>query len=64
MASSAGAIDYFAIQKTLADYCFALDTKDFPRLAEVFTEDVVATYPFPGGDMNGLQHIQEVISSR
>ena len=57
-------IDYFAIQNVLARYCFALDTKDLDVLSEVFTPDIDAKYPFPGGDMQGLEAVKKTIAGR
>jgi hypothetical protein len=56
--------DHFAIQNVIAQYCVALDTKDFALLAEVFTPDVDATYPFPGGAMKGVEVVQNAIRAR
>lgn len=60
----ANPIDYFAIQNVLARYCIALDTKDLNILSEVLTSDIDAKYPFPGGDMQGLEAVISVISKR
>ncbi|GAB7331576.1 hypothetical protein MBLNU13_g02958t1 [Cladosporium sp. NU13] len=60
----ANAIDYIAIKNVLALYCFALDTKDLTLLSEVLTPDIDAQYPFPGGDMQGLDAVISVISKR
>lgn len=57
-------IDYIAIQNVLSLYCIALDTKDLSILSEVFTPDVDAQYPFPGGDMQGLEAVKTTISKR
>jgi hypothetical protein len=64
MSSSQNPHDHFAIQKILADYCFALDSKDFEGLSEVFTEDIDAKYPFPGGEVQGIEAISEAIQGR
>jgi hypothetical protein len=60
----ANSIDYIAIQNVLARYCFALDTKDLSTLSEVLTQDVDAQYPFPSGDMQGLDAVISTISKR
>jgi hypothetical protein len=60
----ANSIDYIAIQNVLARYCFALDIKDLLILSEVLTQDVDAKYPFPGGDMQGLDAVISTISKR
>ena len=60
----ANPIEYIAIQNVLALYCFALDTKDLNLLREVLTPDIDAQYPFPGGDMQGLDAVISVISKR
>jgi hypothetical protein len=60
----ANVIDYIAIQNVLAQYCFALDTKNLTLLSEVLTPDIDAQYPFPGGDMQGLDAVIETISKR
>jgi hypothetical protein len=57
-------IDYIAIKNVLALYCFALDTKNLTLLSEVLTPDIDAKYPFPGGDMQGLEAVVSVISKR
>ena len=57
-------IDYIAIKNVLALYCFALDTKNLTLLSEVLTPDIDAQYPFPGGDMQGLDAVISVISKR
>ena len=56
--------DWVAIQNTLSLYCVALDTKDFDLLNEVFTPDVEAVYPFPGGNMMGIKAITDTIGHR
>jgi ketosteroid isomerase-like protein len=60
----ANSIDYIAIQNVLARYCFALDTKDLAMLHQVLTPDIDAQYPFPGGDMQGIEAVIAVISKR
>lgn len=62
--ASPNPIDYFAIQNVLSLYCFALDTKNLALLSQVMTPDVDAQYPFPGGDMQGLEAVIGVISKR
>ncbi|KAF2810137.1 uncharacterized protein BDZ99DRAFT_305394 [Mytilinidion resinicola] len=57
-------LDYFAIQNVISRYCVALDSKEFERLAEVFTTDVDATYPFPGGDLKGIEALESKIRAR
>lgn len=57
-------IDYIAIKNVLALYCFALDTKNLDLLSQVMVPDVDAQYPFPGGDMQGLEAVVGVISKR
>lgn len=57
-------LDYFVIKNTLARYCFALDNKDFGLLSDVFTPDVDATYPFPGGNLKGVNAVASAISKR
>jgi len=61
---STNPIDYIAIQNVLALYCFSLDTKNLQLLSEVLTPDIDAHYPFPGGDMQGLDAVIGVISKR
>lgn len=56
--------DTLAIRNLLALYCLALDTKDLTQLSQVFTPDVRASYPFPGGEMHGLETVQRVIAGR
>jgi len=60
----ANSIDYIAIQNVLARYCFALDTKDLKMLHQVLTPDIDAQYPFPGGDMQGIEAVISIISKR
>ena len=60
----ANSTDYIAIQNVLARYCFALDTKDLNQLHQVLTPDIDAQYPFPGGDMQGIEAVISVISKR
>lgn len=60
----ANPIDYIAIQNVLSRYCIALDTKDLSILTEVFMPDVDAQYPFPGGDMQGIDAVKATISKR
>ena len=60
----ANSIDYIAIQNVLARYCFALDTKDLALLHQVLTPDIDAQYPFPGGDMQGIEAVITTISKR
>lgn len=54
--------DYIAIRNTIADYCIALDTKNWPSLQNVFTEDVDAYYPF--SEMKGVTKVAEAIENR
>jgi hypothetical protein len=59
----ANPIDYFAIQAMLAKYCFALDTKDWNLLNDVFTQDAHASFPF-AKDMVGVGTISSAIEKR
>lgn len=61
---SANFIDYIAVKNTLSLYCVALDTKDFTLFQEVFTSDADTHYPFPGGDLKGIDAIARAISKR
>jgi len=56
--------DIRLIQNTISKYCFALDNKDFGLLLEVFTSDVDAFYPFPGGQLNGVIKLAAKIKER
>jgi hypothetical protein len=56
------AIDYIAIQNTIARYCHALDTKDFDVLDEVFAKDVEAIYPIRKA--KGVDEIKAAIEKR
>jgi hypothetical protein len=56
--------DYFAIRNVLALYCIALDTKNLSLLSQVLTSDITASYPFPGGEMQGLESVIATISKR
>ena len=40
---AANPVDYLAIKNITAQYCLALDNKDFAALRSVFTEDVSDT---------------------
>ena len=51
------------IRNTISRYCIALDTKDFDLLSSVFTDGVVAKYPF-GGEMNGVGPVKDAIRGR
>lgn len=55
-------IDYIAIRNTIAEYCIALDEKDWPLLDTVFTDDVDAYYPF--AEMKGVKKVAEAIENR
>lgn len=55
--------DRFAIQHTLARYCFALDNKDFDLLKEVFTAEVDTVYPFKG-TIKGVNNVADAIKKR
>jgi len=57
------ALDYIAIQNTIARYCLALDSKNFDLLKQVFTDDVDTVYPF-GGQRKGVQVIIDAINKR
>ncbi|KAK4544073.1 hypothetical protein LTR36_004571 [Oleoguttula mirabilis] len=57
-------LDYFAIQNTISRYCFALDSKDFDLLKQVFTEDVDSIYPFGRGQIQGVQNVAAAIKKR
>jgi hypothetical protein len=56
-------LDHLAIQNVLSRYCQALDSKDLASLSKVFTQDVVADYPF-NRNMNGVEVIIEAIQNR
>lgn len=64
MSTPPSSLDYFAIKNVLAKYCVALDTKDFGLLSSVFTADVDAKYPFPGGDMVGVEAVIAAVKKR
>lgn len=53
-----------AIKNTVAVYCLALDSKTFTLLEDVFTHDVDAKYPFPGGEMKGVEAVAKKIQER
>ena len=57
-------LDFFAVQNVIAQYCYALDGKRFDALAQVFTADVDARYPFPGGQLKGVEAVQEAVRRR
>ncbi|KAF2440912.1 hypothetical protein P171DRAFT_523931 [Karstenula rhodostoma CBS 690.94] len=56
-------LDALAIQNTLARYCEALDTKNWPLLKKVFAEDVEADYPFHHS-LRGVDGVAEAIEKR
>ena len=58
------ALDYISIQRTLATYPLAIDSKDFGLLNEVFTEDAVANYSAPLNILRGLPQIEIVLEKR
>lgn len=55
--------DYIAIKRTLSAYPFAIDSKDFDALANVFTEDVVANYSAPINVLDGLDAVKSALSA-
>lgn len=55
--------DHIAIQQTLANYCIALDTKNFALLSDVFTPDVHAKYPFRDA-ITGCDAVSAAIQGR
>ncbi|KAK6439080.1 hypothetical protein LTR95_004711 [Oleoguttula sp. CCFEE 5521] len=63
LAASAGSIaeDYNAIQNTISTYSLAIDSKDFGRLSQVFTTDIVANYSEPLNAITGLAQVQQVL---
>ncbi|OQO09090.1 hypothetical protein B0A48_05981 [Cryoendolithus antarcticus] len=63
LASSGGstAEDYNAIQNTISTYSLAIDSKDFTRLSQVFTPDIVANYSAPLNVIRGLSQVQAVL---
>ncbi|OCL11339.1 hypothetical protein AOQ84DRAFT_191815 [Glonium stellatum] len=62
--SSPNPLDHIAIQNTLARYCIALDDKNFNALSDVFVEDCITHYPFPGGELKGVTTVQNAIQAR
>lgn len=51
------------ISNTLSRYAFAIDSKDFDKLEEVFTPDIVANYSAPLGVLRGIPNIQETLKA-
>ncbi|EGP88153.1 uncharacterized protein MYCGRDRAFT_39911 [Zymoseptoria tritici IPO323] len=51
-----------SIRNTLATYCIALDTKDWPLLHQVFTPDVDAEYPF--ASLKGVEAVATAVEKR
>ena len=53
------------IRNKLSLYAIRLDTKQFDRLDEIFTSDVVANYGFPGtvGTYHGLDALKHFLKS-
>jgi hypothetical protein len=56
-------LDYLAVKNVLSRYCQALDSKDLASLSKVFTQDVVADYPF-NPSMTGVEVIVNAIKNR
>ena len=56
--------NYIAVKQTLSAYPFAIDSKDFDALANVFTEDVVANYSAPINVLDGLDAVKSALSAR
>jgi hypothetical protein len=56
-------LDYLAVKNVLSRYCQALDSKDLASLSKVFTQDVVADYPF-NQSMTGVEVIVNAIKNR
>jgi hypothetical protein len=56
-------LDYLAVKNVLSRYCQALDSKDLGSLSKVFTQDVVADYPF-NPSMTGVEVIVNAIKNR
>lgn len=57
-------LDYVAIQNTISRYCFALDTKDWALLEQVFLSDVNAKYPIGARSFDGLEPLSAAIQKR
>lgn len=57
-------LDYVAIQNTISRYCFALDTKDWDLLKEVFIANVDAKYPIGARSFVGLESLSAAIQKR
>ncbi|QIX00897.1 hypothetical protein AMS68_006414 [Peltaster fructicola] len=57
-------LDYVAIQNTISRYCFALDTKDWALLTQVFLPDVDAKYPIGARSFVGLEPLSAAIQKR
>ncbi|KAF2657345.1 hypothetical protein K491DRAFT_330536 [Lophiostoma macrostomum CBS 122681] len=63
VSSAVNPLDALAIQNTIARYCEALDTKDWPLLSKVFRPDATGDYPF-NNDLRGVDAISSTIQSR
>lgn len=61
--AAGNSLDYFAIRNTISTYCIALDTKDWPLLRTVFTDDVDTMYAFMG-EIKGVQKVADAIEKR
>lgn len=59
--TDAGCADRFAVQDVITLYATVMDTRDWPRLAEVFAEDVHTTYG--GQSVDGLGAVTTHIAS-
>lgn len=56
-------LDVLAVKNVISRYCEALDTKDFALLERVFTQDVVADYPFNSA-LQGVGAVAKAIQNR
>lgn len=56
-------LDYLAIKNVLAQYCEALDSKNFAKLEKVFLPNVTANYPF-NSNLDSAEAIQTAIKKR
>jgi len=53
--------DRIEIQDLLTAYCFAIDSRDWEALDDIFTEDAIIDYTEAGGDKGSLPHIKKYL---
>lgn len=54
--------DRIEIQDLLTAYCFAIDSRDWNALDDIFTENATIDYTEAGGDKGTLPHIKKYLA--